>query len=230
MLKLAILDDDLAFATQLSKKVKNLWAEVDVIVYQDLQALERIQYQVLFLDIELKQLGQSGFTIANSVKEQCDIPIVFITSHQEYALDGYRYRPFGFVWKVQLDQRLPSVIEELKTYFQRKALDMCVQDENGIQRHLQISEIRYFYKDGNYVVVHTDIDYRMSTSVKKLFEELLEKQFSNFFTPLNGYVVNMFYITKIDKRNLMLYIDRMQIPIGMHHIKPLLKKMNEVSL
>lgn len=230
MYKFAVLDDDIEFATRLKEKVECLWDEVEITLYHDLSVLDTLDYQALFLDIELDDLGQTGFEIANTVKERCDIPIIFITSHKDYALDGYRYMPFGFVWKAQLSQRLPELVSELKKLLQTKELNICAQDANGLKRNIQISDIRYFYKDGNYVIIKTDKDYRIRTSVKNLLNEFLEKGVHNFFNPLNGYAVNINYITKIDRRNLVIYLGAHEIPIGIQHVKPLLEKMSEEYL
>lgn len=231
MYKFAVLDDDIEFATRLKEKVECLWDEVEITLYHDLSVLDTLDYQALFLDIELDDLGQTGFEIANTVKERCDIPIIFITSHKDYALDGYRYMPFGFVWKAQLSQRLPGIVRNLQEYVEQESLLLRVQNDTGFKHPIQISKIRYFRKDRNYVIIKADDEYRIRGSVRSLLTELSSKGLTNFFVPLNGYVVNIDYIQDVDKKNLVIILDNQdQVPIGQKHVRELLVRMCEKYL
>lgn len=67
------------------------------------------QMDILILDIEMPKM--SGFEIADYVKKSNpNCLIIFMTSHVNYAVDGYKLDIFRFVPKQDGDSRLKDAL------------------------------------------------------------------------------------------------------------------------
>ena len=123
MYKIAICDDGNITCTQLETllmqdaKKKNRTLDIDIF-FTGRQLLEQLdtadQYDMLFLDIEL-ETPTSGIEIGKYIRDQLHnetLLLIYISSHQQYAMQLFQNRPFDFIVKpFDLDQ-LSSLMDK----------------------------------------------------------------------------------------------------------------------
>ena len=116
-MRIAICDDEQIFIDQLHN---HLWAQEDCSVdcfLSPLALLEKykagIFYDVVFLDIEMAPMD--GLTLAGKIRTlDKNTVIIFLTSHAEYAPDGYEVRAFRYLMKPITAQALQKVMQALR--------------------------------------------------------------------------------------------------------------------
>lgn len=108
MIKVAICDDEIQYTNQIETIVKSsarthgIKIEIDVF-YDGLHLIEHInrqeiRYDIIFLDIEMKDLD--GLECARLIRKMDEIALlIYVTSHKSYAIEAYEVHPFQFVVK-----------------------------------------------------------------------------------------------------------------------------------
>ena len=94
-MRLAIVDDESAYRRHIVEMIDSVYgkSEVSCYLYSDGSELIRsfengFKLDAVFLDIEMKDVD--GMTAAKKIREYSkDIPVIFLTSHTELAMDGY---------------------------------------------------------------------------------------------------------------------------------------------
>ena len=120
-IRAAICDDEEFFRNELKKFVSEYGNEMDVNMSIDLydNAKELMnnlfskskEYDLLFLDVEMPELN--GFEVARKLRVyQPDAGIIFLTSHFEFADEGYKVRALRYVQKLKYQQDLPEALSE----------------------------------------------------------------------------------------------------------------------
>ncbi|QNK56216.1 response regulator [Paenibacillus sp. PAMC21692] len=98
-----------------------------------LEALEYVQDQgpdIIFLDIEMP--GLSGLSAAAAIAERCPTAqIIFVTAHQEYAIDAFETGAFGYLLKPVSAVRLSQTLERFKKKFGSESLYPDHAEESG---------------------------------------------------------------------------------------------------
>lgn len=176
----------------------------DISVYTDsgqfmFELDDNKQIDILILDIEMPKV--SGFEIAEYVKKlNPNCLIIFMTSHVNYAVDGYKLDIFRFVPKQDGDYRLKTALldaagvidlESKKSYFIERH-DMC-----GM---LPCKYILYITKRGkNSEIYH--LKSKEPIKIRKPLAVVFEELDSNEFIYISrGCIANMANVQKVDRR------------------------------
>ena len=110
-MRIAIVDDESVFRKQITDSIHSLYGKGDVSCFHYADGKELIaafengfELDAVFLDIEMKQMD--GMKTARIIRTYSDsIPIIFMTSHTEMAMDGYEVSAFRFLGKpVEMDK------------------------------------------------------------------------------------------------------------------------------
>ena len=195
MYNIAILDDDRKFGDQLAENIKTKWKEVYVEVYTDYRSLCIKNLHAIFIDIEFDNMPKNGFQIANEIKEYIGVIIViFVSSHSKYAFDGYKYTPFRFLNKKEMDDQLKEAMSALIFTLDEKNKKIALINTYGESVLVPVNQIIYAYKEGNYMIIQAHDQYKIRTSTKGLLLQLNDK----FFIPSRGEIINLKYLIKFD--------------------------------
>lgn len=154
---------------------------------------------LLILDIEMPDI--SGIEIAKALKElgkQC--LVIFLTSHNEYAIDGYELGVFRFVPKDRIDEMferaLMDAAEKIKHDFRKTFL---VQHHDSIER-IYYDDINFIKKDGKNSIIH--LTNKQTISLRKSLSDIFEELNSSEFIYIDrGCIVNIDNVWKVDKKN-----------------------------
>ncbi len=105
--KIGFCDDDVVFLNKLNQyfieiKNENNYGQLEAHMFSsELEILQRIQngerFDVIFIDIQMPIIG--GIELANKIKNIYKPVIVFISVGNNYFVDTFDVRPFGFLNK-----------------------------------------------------------------------------------------------------------------------------------
>lgn len=127
MIRIALCDDNKEDMLQLHQKIIEWYREnsknqsVSITEYSDSVYLSSVidagdSHDVFFLDVEMPKVD--GFQLADKIRNKLPAAIiVFLTSHSELALDGYKFRALRYVSKLVLSQKLPEALEAVQKEF-----------------------------------------------------------------------------------------------------------------
>ena len=207
MYEIGICDDQICTCDMIKQKVSEFLLKRDVDsrihIYTTGEALlnEAIVFDVLFLDIEL--VNENGLELAMKYPYKKETRIIILTSHIEEVQNGYKVRAFRFLIKPLNQSYFEEAIQSALTDIERDKRFM-VMDENG-ERVVRASEILYVEAQPRGCAIRTMDTYAKSLiSFNKMIEELSMFQFYN---PHKSYIVNMDYICKFDKKEVIMKND-----------------------
>lgn len=213
-MRIAICDDEKILQEELKREIDRYFNSLDVLTVcfcsgESLLAdFEKNQYDLVFLDIEMK--GLNGLQVANCLHEKKkDLPIVLVTSHTELAMEGYEVQAFRFLAKPINRSKLQSTL---------KAVENLIFDDdkisitsNGLQRYITCKSICYIKSENVYLnIVTTKENYLVRQKLKELIRQLTAKRFMQVH---RSFVVNLKYVESFDGDNIYME-DGIKIPVS----------------
>lgn len=178
------------------------------------------QYDILFLDNQLK--GISGMDIARRVRSQGDdVPIIFITVEESYALEGYSVQAVDYILKPVSRERLFTTMNRL---IERHKFRHTIEiKESRIVRHLPVDDILYVRSIGHFLEIYRMVSDEMIKPYMTLeyFLSLLHQmgEYGDSWNGLRfqnccrGYIVNLDYVRSLEAKDFVL-TDGSKIPIS----------------
>ncbi|MEO3689959.1 LytR/AlgR family response regulator transcription factor [Roseateles paludis] len=196
-----IADDEEAPREQLRAALARLWPELQIVAasangaeaWDDCLAHEP---QIAFLDIRMP--GLSGLEVARRLAQLAQPPlIVFVSAHQDHALDAFEAGAVDYVLKPVEDARLAQTLSRVRQRLQQPAPDAALLQRllaqlsptRPVPRPIQASlgrevkliapdEIVYFEADSRYTrVVYGEGDALIRTPLRELLTQLDPEQF-----------------------------------------------------
>ena len=206
MIRIAMCDDETMFLQTYQKKVSELFQEHNVDckidTYTDarrfLEDCEKTSYDLIFLDIDMP--GLSGIQLASKFRDKgLDTTLVFVSSHDDFVFETFRYNAYRFVRKNKLISDTQEMISSFcagvtPAITSRRACASPVRLDSDQQRTLEqkVSDIAYFYsiRHDIYFVNAQKESVRLAMHTYTMNE--LEKQFTEkgFIRVHKSYLVN----------------------------------------
>lgn len=183
----------------------------------------RADFDILFLDISMK--GLDGMEAAREIRRQDErVCIIFVTSMQQYAIQGYRVRAFGFITKPMNYQELSMELDcALRTIDAGRLRDTSLTLRSGTQvDRLNVSEIMYCEVRNHTVSIYLHNGPRTYRYSMKELEQMLGQY--GFFRPHNAYLVNHAAIAQVLGTRLILK-NGQEIPIAQQKRKTFLAQL-----
>lgn len=117
----------------------------------------RKRYDVYLLDIEMPQIN--GLELAKKIREmQENAYIIFITSHEKFALDSYDIgiKAYNYILKDKIGEQLPIVLAEVQRELRRNEKEFYVIENHVKIEKIRIDDITHIYKDGKNSIFKTE--------------------------------------------------------------------------
>ena len=181
-MKIAICEDEPLFQQKLKSGIESFFAEkktktkFDCFVNGD-ELINNLknEYDVIFLDINLGT-KVDGMDIAEQLRNlHISSPIIFVTSFENHAIDGYDVGAYGFVVKKNLDEKLPKVLTKLwKDNFYRPTILIQGKEDTKI---INLNHIISVQSQKRSTIIKTDTEELTDIRPIGKFIELLSDDF-----------------------------------------------------
>lgn len=167
-------------------------------------------FDALFIDLEMG--GMNGIETANAIRAIDErVIIVFVTSHEEYAIDCFQCSPLRFLKKPlqpeKVDEALGAIVHLIES--KRETISFV---ENKEYVRLYCDEIIYCEGSRNTVIMYTA---EGAHQVRMTLTEAEKALSPNLFCRCHkGYLVNVGCIKKIVGQDIVLRHCETTLPIG----------------
>lgn len=221
MVKIAICDDDPQMLKNVDSKIKSylqknkipgstLQYESGDLLSYDLQ--EKKHFDLVFLDIEMP-LSKNGMEVAKEINRL--LPhclIVFLTSHQKYALDAFKVRAFRYVLKSSIQEDLEENIKDAIDYILAQSIQYYTVSNNNYLEKVAHQDILYILKDKKNSILH--IKQKRTIKTRKALSEVYSELNSEDFIYIDrGCIANVTRVYKISNGDAY-FEDGTVIPIS----------------
>ncbi len=236
MFNVIIIEDQQRIAQLIESIITNELPEISIsgIAHNAIEGIKLIMHHnpdIVLLDIEMP--GGGGFEILDAFPEK-NFEVVFVTSHEHYAIKAFKYNAVDYILKPFDDEDIVNAIERVKSLFtQRRAISMngdikqetsdnqkktshrlIIPFTNGIE-YVDTDEILYLMADGKYCHLYLDNQKHILTS-KSMNEIILMIETPLFFKCHRSYAVNIQHakrFIKLDKYYIELNKE-LRIPLA----------------
>ncbi|SFA71783.1 DNA-binding response regulator, LytR/AlgR family [Acetitomaculum ruminis DSM 5522] len=175
---------------------------------------------ILFLDIIMNKEDHNGVETANIIRKfNDDLTIVFVSSTDEFTLEGYSVRALQYLLKPVNEEKLHDLLE----YDLRDRISENTTSKNYIYFKVKESTRKVNYKDIVYIetygrgikVVLKNDDFISSYKISQVLEMLTP----TFFIQCHqSYIVNTNYISEIKHLEIITNTED-SIPVSRSHWK-----------
>lgn len=198
--KIGICADENIFIKQIEDMVLDFSKEnvfpVDIIKYENGKQLigDRIHFNLLFLDIEMKELN--GIDLKNLLEKSFNnCKIIFVSNYENRMVEAFGKNVIAFINKKN--------INEIKRYLRRL---MNEKNSHNIlnlgDNRIDLFDILYIKADGSYSnIISNNKSYVYCIYLADILKRLNDK---NIVRCHRSYAVNLRYIKDVVKSNIIL--------------------------
>lgn len=163
-----------------------------------LTVFRKDSYDLIFIDQYMD--GLSGMDTARQIRvSDAFVPLVFITTSRDHAIDSYQVRAGGYLLKPFSYEDFEQTLLLLDMARLRNARYICLQDERILLR-----EILWCDVDGHYMQIHTrqhgDLRYRIPFAT--VADMLMD--YPQFLTCYKGCIVNLDHVEQMEEVAFLL--------------------------
>lgn len=204
---ICIVDDDQLYLETMRKFIESqrVFKECDVHSYSNSSdpRIMKKEYDLYFLDIDMPEI--SGFELAVKIqKKYSDAIFLFVSSHNEFVYDSFKFSAFYFVRKDHFDADMNDALHRAYEKFSKRE-ERYIVETRGNKAALRYSDILYFEKIDNKLLIATLNygDFYMVKTMKALNEEIDLKK--HHFSMINsGTCVNLACVTRLNGYDIYL--------------------------
>jgi DNA-binding LytR/AlgR family response regulator len=216
---IAVCDDSLEELSRISSLLEDYRRERDGSVtyeafHSALELLETMRvrrFDMLLLDILMP--GLSGMDAAKEIRlSDREIPIIFLTSSREYAVESYRVGAEDYIIKpARKDEVFPSLDKQLARFTQEEAY-LTLKSGSGIVKLLfsQIVYVEVTNRTLQFILVNGEV--RETYGYLSDYEEKLLSD-PHFLKPHRSYLINLRQVTELDKKGLATTVGK-TVPVA----------------
>lgn len=219
-MKILVIDNETNIREGLVDMLSSCWNDISELheadgVVSGFAKIEDVSPDVVFLDVELDD--GTGMDLLSKLTE-INFHLIFITAHNKYAIDAFKFSAIDFLLKPIAPDELINTLEKVKQQFKNKHLSnqlqvmqdslnkmasldkkIVLKDSNSIY-FINVKDIIRCESSGQYTEFYFEDSKRIviSKSLKE-YEELLEPY--GFIRPHHSHLININKILRFDKVN-----------------------------
>lgn len=234
-----VVDDDLDNLNILKIYLQRYCHNIEVIgaatsIDKAISLYNDLQPEILFLDIELD--NSNAFYLIDHLNNLSS-QIVFVSSHEKFALKAIKYQAVDFVKKpieindlIAASNRAVSRILKNSNIIEKPSvkLDFLAIASTKKIELLKLSDLVYCEADGRYTNFHlSNNEKRVSCRNLGEYEALLSNN-KNFFRIHHKYIINLKKIKNINKTsgNYCEFENNLSLPIAKRRQEKLIRHLN----
>jgi len=213
MINAVIIEDEPLLGKNLEMMIKEYCPDINIVALIDsgakaIDLLPALQYDLVFSDIQLGDMD--AFTLFERM-ESANQHIIFITAHDEFALNAFKLNAIDYLLKPILPEELKRAVNRALdrivsrdhmatlygSFVAQKSGKILIKSNDEIH-FLSPEKIIYCEADGAYTRVYLDdnnSEYKLVTTHLKKIEEVLPKNL--FFRIHDAHIVNCNFIDHI---------------------------------
>ncbi|WP_366924061.1 LytTR family DNA-binding domain-containing protein [Metallumcola ferriviriculae] len=237
-LKVLIVDDEYPARKELRfhlEKCENLQIVGEATnVREATELIKALDYTILFLDVNMP--GSSGLDLGKTLQEQENSPfIIFVTAHEEFALDAFKVDAVDYILKPidsqRLDKALKKVIQQVRISTvksenkpqEKKLLGLIPVEHKGKTILIEEEKIFFIYACNDYTYIKTDKEKYLTRFTLKELEQRLNSHI--FYRCHRSYLVNIKQareVIPLYNGTLVLTVDdeqRSEVPVSRSQAK-----------
>jgi len=219
-MKVLVVDNESNIRDGILKMISNFCEDVKELheavgVTSGLEKIMSINPDVVFLDVELDD--GTGMDLLSKL-EDINFHLIFITAHNKYAIDAFKFSAIDFLLKPIEPDDLIAAFEKVKQHHKNKHLNnqlqvmqeslnkitarekkIVLKDSSSIY-FINVNDIIRCESDGQYTEFYIENTKKLviSKSLKE-YEELLDP--FGFIRPHHSHLINLNKILRFDKVN-----------------------------
>lgn len=218
-MNLAIIDDNQEYIEIVKNKLLQLELTYDVITYTNSQEYKydlikkRTNFDIVIMDIEIDELTGIDLAIeTNRILPYCQI--IYLTSYIQYVSDVYETEHIYYINKKDFDKYFPLAINKAIILTNKRNAEILTVSWNKVHYEIKEDKIIYIERQKKVSFIYTKENcIKTSNPINKLLPLLNQ----NFIRCHESYLVNMNYISTINKSNIIL-ITNHTIPLSRKYV------------
>ena len=186
-----------------------------------LRLLKEIEVDAVFLDVQMP--GLDGIELATVLSRFKEPPaVVFVTAHDEHAVDAFELNAVDYVLKPVREERLAEAVRRvLGASRPPGSADQIAVERGGVTRFVPVPEIRYVEADGDYARLHTATEsHLVRIPLAQLETQWAESGFVRIHRSLLiaiGFVDEL----RVDAGRCAVVVDGTELPVSRRHTRAL---------
>lgn len=218
-MKIAICDDEICYIQEIRALLTH-WAvrhDLSLTLYQYsngddlLLALQNTSIDLIILDIIMPLLN--GLDTARELRnEGITVPLVFLTSSKDFALESYEVKALNYLLKPIDSQKFFSVLDDFLKNLESSSETFTAHTSDGFCK-ITLNDVDYLEAQNKWVLV-----YLSDGKVQKIREQFSKCE--GIFTPQKGffkchrsYIVNLSHVQKFTRSQITTAISS-TVPIS----------------
>lgn len=205
-MKIAIVDDEEVWLEKEKKYINHYYDKRNIQIdtyFSGEEFLEsNIDYDLVFMDIELGEDKEDGFIISKKYQQiKEDIILIIMTTHTEFSRQGYQINAFRYIDKVCMEEELPEALSSVEERMNHNHFIEVPITGIGMQKIL-CSKIIYIETNNNTIFINTETEKLLCQERLKDIMEKIENK--GFYQVHRAYLVNLKWIDKFTEQNVYL--------------------------
>ncbi len=247
-----IIEDDLIIGENLKENLEELgYIPVGVATNyrESIKLFAEEQPDLCMVDIYLKGSAKNGIDTIYELKEQRELPIIYLTSFDDLEIreKAKKTNPSAYLIKPASKQQIDVAIDFALTNFNKAQLPDSIDDNHHHcpylagkgyfflkvkEKYIKIltKDIVYLRASGSYCDIFTSVQsYTVSSSLKGL---LINLNHESLFRCHRSYAININFIQSFDESNLYLSrgLELVHVQISSNHRRELLDYLPKLKL
>ena len=167
-------------------------------------------FDALFVDMEMG--GMNGIETANAIRTIDErVIIVFVTSHEEYAIDCFQCSPLRFLKKPLQPEKMNEALQAIEQQLSKKRVVVHLNFGKE-QYRLYEDDIIYLESHNHKIDIYTvDETYVVNKNLNEMEDTLSANVFARAH---KAFLVNLCYVRKIKGNEIYLRQCEHTIPLG----------------
>ena len=195
--KILLLEDDLSLISGLSFALKRQGYDLDIArTIKEAQAYWQTEkYNLLVLDVSLPD--GSGFDFCKEIRKTSKVPIIFLTSSKEHAIEAFVVNATHYLLKPYTKQSFFAALDKAVTNMSLTDRTEIIFKSEGGYRSVLLDEIVYCEAADNYqrIYMKNGNDFLVRMTSAELYDKIGVA--TGFFRCGRRYILSLGYISKI---------------------------------